>query len=110
MGQGITKTSTQDFPLELEDKEILEFYQEVVEFCKTGGFFKKAHRILQISWEHLVIQRFCGENDIVIIANRSDYELKITFPKSYDDAQVVFCTEGSTCEILLPNGAIVLKK
>lgn len=98
------------FELESEDKEIIEFYQEVVEFCKTGAFLKKADIILQISWEHLIVQRLCGENEVIIIANRSEHELEITFPKSYHNAQVVFCTEGSNCKILLPDGAIILKK
>ena len=93
-----------------EDDEILEFYQEVVEFCKSGDLFKSTYRILQISWEHLIFERSFGENEVIIIANRSEHELGIDIPKAYVNAQVIFCTEGSNCEFLPPDGAIVLKK
>lgn len=95
---------------EAEDKEIWEFYQQVEEFRKSGDLFKHTYRILEISWEHLIFERSCGENEVIIIANRSQHELKIAIPRVYGNAQVVFCTEGSNCEILLPDGAIVLKK
>ena len=94
----------------LEDEEILKFYLDVIEYTKSGEVLQNVHRILEISWEHLVAEQFCGKNKVVIIANRSDRKLRIFIPREYYYSQVAFCTEGSDCEILLPNGAIVLKK
>ena len=93
-----------------EYERIIEFYHEVVNFCKSGDIlWKKDMRIIEISCEHVMVECYYGQNKAIIIANRIGYEIEIAIPKEYDEARVIFATNETNFEILAPYGVMVLK-
>ena len=99
------------YPWGYENQEILQFYRELVKSRKSEEFLRRADmRVLEISNEHFVFERYDDNNKAICVVSRVDYETQITIPKEYKNAQVVFCIEGSNQKTLTPYGAIVLKK
>lgn len=99
------------YPWGNEDVELLEFYKRLIKSRKSEDFLRKADmRILQISNEHFVFERYDDNNKAIVIASRSNNQTTIAIPEEYANAKVVFVTEGSNRETLAPYGAIVLKK
>lgn len=99
------------YPWGNEDKEVLQFYRELVKSRKSEDFLRKAEmRALAISEEHFVFERYDDNNKAIVIASRVDYETQMDIPKEYENARIVFSTEGNTKKNLAPYGAIVLKK
>lgn len=99
------------YPWGHEDQEILQFYRELVKSRKSEEFLRRADmRVLEISNEHFVFERYDDNNKAICVVSRVNYETQINLPKEYQNAQVVFCIEGSNQKTLTPYGAIVLKK
>lgn len=99
------------YPWGHEDKEVFEFYKKLIKSRKSEEFLRKADmRILEISQEHFVFERYDDNDKAIVIASRVDYETEIAIPDEYENAKVVFSTEGNAKNTLAPYGAIVLKK
>ena len=93
-----------------EYERILQFYQKVVNFCKNGDdLWAKDMRIIEISWEHVMVECYYGQNKAIIIVNRLGQEIDIAIPKEYDKARVIFATNETNFETLAPYSVIVLK-
>lgn len=99
------------YPWGHEDKEILEFYKKIIKSRKSEEFLKKADlRILRIDQNQFVFERYDDNNKAIVIASRTNQETEIAIPKEYENAYVVFSTDGNSKNTLAPYGAIVLKK
>lgn len=99
------------YPWGHEDLELLEFYKRLIKSRKSEEFLRKADvRILEISTEHLVFERYDDNNKAIVIASRVAYPTEISIPAEYKDGKIVFSIEGSSEEKLTPYGAIVIKK
>ena len=99
------------YPWGHEDKELLEFYKKLIKSRKSEEFLRKADtRILKIDQNKFVFERYDDNNQVIVIASRVNDSTEISIPKEYENAQIIFSTEGNSYKTLAPYGAIVLKK
>lgn len=99
------------YPWGHEDKKLLEFYKELIKSRKSEEFLHKAEvRVLRIDGNQFVYERYDDNNQIIVITSRVNCQTKITLPKEYENAKVLFSVGGSSKQTLEPYGAIVLKK
>ena len=99
------------YPWGHEDKELLEFYKKLIKSRKSEEFLRKADtRILKIDQNQFVFERYDDNNQVIVIASRVNDSTEISIPKEYENAQIIFSTEGNSYKTLAPYGAIVLKK
>lgn len=99
------------YPWGHEDEELKAFYKELVKCRKSEEFLRKADvRILKISKNQFVFERYDENDKAIVIASRVNHQTEIVIPTEYENAQIVFSTEGNSKKTLAPYGAIVLKK
>lgn len=99
------------YPWGHEDLELLDFYKILIKSRKKEDFLRKADmRIVSISQNQFVFERYDDNEKIIVIASRVGYETKNAIPEEYENAKTVFSIEGSSIKALAPYGAIVLKK
>ena len=99
------------YPWGHEDEELKEFYKNLVKSRKSEAFFRTADmRILQITQNQLVFERYDENDKAIIIASRVNCKTEVAIPEEYRNAKIVFSTEGNSEKTLAPYGAMVLKK
>lgn len=99
------------YPWGKEDTELQNFFKKLIKSRKNEEFLKKADiRIIKINHEHFVFERYDDNNSAIVIVSRVNQETQFVIPDEYENAEIVFSTEGNGFTTLAPYGAIVLKK
>jgi len=99
------------YPWGKEDHDMLEFFKKLIKSRKSEEFLRKADiRIKQINYEQYIYERYDENESILVVASRVGRETQLNIPQEYENAKIVFSTEGSNITALAPYGAIVLKK
>ena len=99
------------YPWGKEDKEILSFYENLLKSRKNEQFLKKADiRIKNINHAQFVYERYDENHSVLVITSRVNQETPLIIPEEYENAEIIFSTEGNGYTTLAPYGAMVLKK
>ena len=109
--QGIGNLANRgSFPWGKEDIELLEFFKIIGRARTENPFLKTAScKILEISKERFVFERFSDSERILAIVSRTHYKSKVNIPEGYEIEKIVFKIENSNLNELQPYGAIVVK-
>lgn len=98
------------YPWGNEDKEILEFYKDLIKTRKSFEFLKTADiRIKEINSEYFAYERYNEEEKILVILNNTNHEISNAIPHEYQNAKIVFSAQGNINKCLAPEDTIVLK-
>ena len=90
---------------------MLEFYKQLIASRKSEEFLRKADlRIKKINHEQFVFERYDEHESALVIVSRANVATHVDIPEEYENAKIVFSTEGNGFTTLAPYGAIVLKK
>lgn len=99
------------FPWKKRDKDLLYFYKKLLQIRKNNKFLRKARlRIVEITDEHFIFERYDAKEGILIAVNRSHHESHLSLPMEYLDAEVLAKRKKCSKEKLSPYGAIILKR
>ena len=99
------------YPWGREDKDMLNFYKKLIQSRKGEEFLRKADiKIKKINHEQFLFERYTESEKLLVIVSRANVQTYIDMPEEYENAKIVFSTEGNGYATLAPYGAIVLKK
>lgn len=99
------------YPWGREDKDMLNFYKKLIASRKSEEFLKKADiKIKKINHEQFVFERYTENERLLVIVSRANVATHMDIPEEYENAKMVFSTEGNEYRTIAPYGAIVLKK
>lgn len=99
------------YPWGREDEDMLNFFKKLIKSRKNEEFLKKADiKVKKINHEQFVFERYDQNERVLVIASRANKETQFAIPEEYENAKIVFSTEGNGYTTLAPYGAIVLKK
>jgi len=99
------------FPWGKEDTDLLDYFRRMLKARKSNTFLKYAEcKVIEISKERFMYERFLGNNRILVIASRTHYETETNIPSEYSVSGVVFrSNEYYPLGKLEPYGTLVLK-
>ena len=64
-------------------------------------------RIIELTNDYIMYERYCGENKLLVCTNRSNREMDIKLPAGYP--RKIYTLKRSTDRTLNPYGGIVMK-
>ncbi|MBR2827749.1 MAG: glycoside hydrolase family 13 protein [Bacilli bacterium] len=99
------------FPWNHIDSDLLKYVQELGKIREKEKFLEKANlRVINISPNYLIFERFLEDEGMHIVVNRTSKEGEILVPEEYKDFDEVYSLNGSREDFITPYGGVALKK
>lgn len=99
------------FPWGSEDKELLEYFRNIILSRKKEEFLQEADiDILEINKDYLMFERMDKENKALFAVNRTNEEKELNIPSEYEESKDIYTLKKSRKTRLSPYGGIAIKK